>query len=86
MRGNHKSTDTHRREVIATNIRRFRKEQKITQEELGKYAGVTGKQIQYYEHGSNEPTASVLYNIAERLNVNLYRLYMDDYEWFEYNL
>ena len=86
MQGNHKSIDEQRRSTIATNIRRFRKEQGITQEELGRFAGVTAKQIQYYEHESCEPPASVLYNIAERLNVNLYRIFMDDYEWFEYNL
>lgn len=86
MKGRRKNIDDHRRETIANNIKRFRKEQKITQEELGKHAGVTAKQIQYYEHGSSEPPASVLYDIAERLNVNLYRMFMDDYEWFEYNL
>lgn len=73
-------------ETIANNIRRFRKERKITQDELGRYVGVTAKQIQNYESGSSEPPASVMYGIAEYLNVNLYRLYMDECEWFEYNL
>lgn len=78
--------DKKRREILADNIKRFRKEQKITQEELARYVGVTWKQISFYETGRTEPDASVVWSIAERLNVNLYRLYMDDCEWFEYNL
>lgn len=86
MRERRKIVDEKRSEIIANNIKRFREEQKITQEELGRYAGVTGEQIHYYECVASELPASVLYNIAERLNVNLYRMFMDDYEWFEYNL
>lgn len=82
----HKSNDNKRCEIIASNIKHFRKEQKVTQKDLARSVGVTDRQIRYYENGLSEPPASVLYNIAERLNVNLYRLFMDDYEWFEYNL
>lgn len=82
----HKSIDKKRRETIASNIKYFRKELRISQGDLARSVGVTDRQIRHYEDGSSEPPASVLYNIAERLNVNLYRLFMDDYEWFEYNL
>ena len=82
----HKSIDKTRCEIIANNIKRFRKEQRISQNDLARSVGVTDRQIRHYENGTSEPPASVLYNIAERLNVNLYRLFMDDYEWFEYNL
>lgn len=81
-----KYIDKKRREIVAYNIMRFREEQNLSREELGRYAGVTYRQIGNYENGICEPPASVLYDIAERLNVNLYRLFMDDCEWFEYNL
>ena len=81
-----KVIDKKRFEILANNIKRFREEQHISRLELAKYVGVTDLDIVRYEFCLEEPGASVLYNIAEYLNVNLYRLFMDDYEWFEYNL
>ena len=82
----HRTIDKARRNIIASNIKRFREEQKMTRQQLAKYVGVTDLDIVKYEYCFTEPTASVLYNLAEMLNVNLIRLCMDDYEWFEYNL
>lgn len=81
-----KVIDKKRLEILANNLKRFREEQHITQKELARYAGVADLNIAQYEYCIVEPPATVLYNIAERLNVNLHRLFMDDYEWFEYNL
>lgn len=82
----HRTIDKNRRDIIACNIKRFREEQKMTHYQLARQVGVTDLDIVAYEYCQEEPTASVLYNIAEVLNVNLHRLCMDDYEWFEYNL
>lgn len=82
----HKVIDKERLKILADNIKRFRTEQGITQKELAKYVGVTELEIVYYEVCVLEPSATVVWNIAERLNVNLFRLFMDDCEWFEYNL
>lgn len=83
---NHMSNDMKRREILAANIKRYRKAQNISYKELARYVGVTEIEIVYYENCVREPTASVVFEIAEYLNVNLYRLFMDDCEWFEYNL
>ena len=80
------SNDKTRRGILADNIKRYREEQHISRKELARYVGVTDLDIVHYEYCVKEPSASVVFAIAEYLNVNLYRLFMDDYEWFEYNL
>lgn len=52
-------------------LRRFRKEQKITQIQAAKAAGVSESMYQFYEYGKHEPTASVLIALADFFNVSL---------------
>lgn len=78
--------DKKRCEILAKNIKQFRTEQNITRSKLANYVGVTELDIVRYEYCISEPPATVLFNIAEILNINLYRLFMDDCEWFDYCL
>ena len=79
-------TEKKRHEVLGANVKRFREEQGITIEELAKYVGKYDRDIRHFEEGFYDLPACVIYDIAEYLNVSLYRLFMDDGEWFEYNL
>lgn len=78
--------DKKRLEILAKNIKQFREERHMSRSTLAKYVGVTELDIVRYEYCIDEPPATVLYNIAEMLNVNLHRIFMDDYEWFDYCL
>ncbi|GHT95376.1 transcriptional regulator [Alphaproteobacteria bacterium] len=51
----------------------------ISQDKLGSHLGVTFQQIQKYEKGSNRVSASMLYSIADFLDVNV-SYFTDDFE------
>ena len=46
-------------------LRRARKQNKITQVQAAKAAGITESMYQFYEYGKNEPTANVLIALAD---------------------
>ena len=52
-------------------LRRFRKEQKITQVQAAKAAGVTEAMYQFYEYGKSEPKIKVLIALADFYDVSL---------------
>lgn len=52
-------------------LRRFRKQQKITQVQAAKAAGITESMYQFYEYGKSEPTASVLIALADYFDISL---------------
>lgn len=63
--------------IIACNIKRFRREKKITQRELGKILKVTYQQIQKYEHGLNRISADNLYTIALFFKIPIDRFFRE---------
>ena len=56
-------------------IRRYRKGQKMTQEELANKVGVTPKYIQYVEAARRIPSLKILYKIAKGLGVKVKELF-----------
>lgn len=71
-------------EKIGANIKKFRKEQRYTQKELGQLIGKTESSIQKYESGATEVPRSVLESIASVLGLHLLDL-LDDasaMDWF----
>lgn len=52
-------------------LRRFRKQNKITQVQAATAAGVTEAMYQFYEYGKSEPTARVLIALADYYDVSL---------------
>ena len=54
---------------IGENIRRIRREKKITQKKLAEMTGLTNVVINYYEHGAKNPTIETVRKIAEALGV-----------------
>lgn len=52
-------------------LRRFRKEQKITQVQAAKAAGITEAMYQFYEYGKSEPKIGVLIALADYFDVSL---------------
>ena len=53
-----------------TRLRELRKGKKVSQTSLGAEIGITLKQIQRYESGENEPTLSVIWNLADYFDVS----------------
>lgn len=60
--------------IIGDNIKRLRKEKKLTQIELAKLIGKSESSIRKYEAGSVEPSFNTLGEIADKLNVDLIEL------------
>ena len=52
---------------IGENIRRIRREKKITQKRLAEMTGLTNVVINYYEHGAKNPTIETVRKIADAL-------------------
>ena len=63
-------------EKIMKNIRKHRKELKLTQFELSIQADVTEDYIQFLETGKRKPSLDVLARIADALKVEPYELLM----------
>lgn len=72
-------SNTHRRNeqgilILANNIRKYRKEQNITIEELANRLGVDYSQISRMERGIVNPNISIVFDIAEVLKINASQL------------
>ena len=59
---------------IGLNIMRYRKEQGLTQEQLGEMAGYSRNQIQRVETAASAPSLAMLFDISESLHVSVERL------------
>ncbi len=67
-------------EKIGNMIKSCREERKMTQEELGRKVGVTGKQISNYEKGKLTPPTDVLFSLCDVFDCELgYLLGEDSY-------
>lgn len=55
--------------MVAENIKRFRKERGLTQEQLGTAIGITGVAIMRYEKGQRTPDLDTIEKIASALGV-----------------
>jgi len=61
-----------RKNILAQNIKKLRKQLKLSQEELAKKAGITYSTLIKIESGANEnPTIKTLVQIAKALNVKV---------------
>lgn len=56
---------------IGKNLRHFRSQRGISQEELGSFLGKTFQQIQKYERGFNRISAGNLYKVAKHFNKDI---------------
>ncbi len=57
--------------MLGENIKKYRKRNKLTQEQLGEKLELSGVAIMRYEKGQREPGIDQLHKIAEALNVSL---------------
>ena len=57
--------------TLAEALKRFRKEQKVTQKQAAKGAGVAERLYQSYEYGKVIPTATVIIALADSFDVSL---------------
>lgn len=55
---------------IADNIKRLREAYDLTQDELGKIAGVSGKAVSKWESGQAEPRMGAVQRIADHFGVS----------------
>ena len=56
---------------FATNLRRYRLEQHLTQERLAELAGIDPRYYQKIEQGRSVPTVTYAYLLAEALNTSV---------------
>ena len=61
--------------IFGSNVKTYRKRQKMTQEQLAEKTGVTVKYISNIECSISFPSAPVIASIAKALNVPEYRLF-----------
>lgn len=55
---------------IGENLKRIRKDNKMTQEDFGRLVGLSTNTVQRYELGKRQPTIEIINRIAEALGVS----------------
>ncbi|MBQ7307832.1 MAG: helix-turn-helix transcriptional regulator [Clostridia bacterium] len=66
-------------QIIAENLKKVRKENKMTQGELGDKIGYSDKTVSKWENGDSIPDVSTLFSIANLFNVTVdYFLHLDN--------
>ena len=60
---------------LGKTIRRFRRKQNLTQEQLAEMVGVTPKYIQYLEAAKRKPSLDTLYRTAKALKIKVKDLF-----------
>ena len=63
--------------IVGRNIRLVRSLRDVTQTELGERIGVTFQQVQKYEKGANRVSASKLFEIAQVLETDVKRFFIE---------
>ena len=66
---------------VGQNIKKFRKEKKITLKQLGNHLGISEQAVSQYEREIRTPNTKLVYRIAEFLNVPAYKI---DYELYDF--
>ena len=66
-----KQSENYRNYKIGANIKRLRKQSKLTQSNLATVLGVSFQQIQKFENGENRIFAHQLFDLCEEFNWNL---------------
>ena len=61
---------------VGDNVRAARKDQGMTQEEVGLKLGISYQQLQKYEKGANRISVGRLYELSKVLDVSIDQLYM----------
>ena len=61
--------------VFAENLKKYRKENKLTQDDLAKRLNVSRSAISYYEKGTVEPSIYFLINLANEMNCSIDNLF-----------
>ena len=66
---------TNRLENIGLNIRKYRKQMKLSQVDLAVEVGIDRSYLSEIENGRVNPTINILYAIADSLNVSIVDLF-----------
>jgi len=64
-------------ELLANNLRKYRQEQGLTQEQLAAKSGVASEYISRLEAGKRNPTVAIVEKLAKALQVSVDRLLME---------
>ena len=59
---------------VAKNVKKYRKERGLTQKELGKKINKSLRMVQKYEANDVNPDLDMIENIAEALDISVYKL------------
>lgn len=64
--------------IVGRKVKKYRKEMKLTAEELGQYIGVSQQQISRYESGANHINIDFLAQFSELFKVPIQVFLTDD--------
>lgn len=67
-------------ELVSYNIRKYRKEKKMTQAKLAEYANLSHEFVRRIEStkGKKKFTLATIYKIATVLEIDVYKFFIDD--------
>lgn len=60
--------------AFSSNLRKFRKQEGLTQNELAKQLNISRSLISYYEHGKVEPSIKTIIKLSEIFNITTDKL------------
>lgn len=63
------------RDLVRSNLKRFRRAAGLTQEQLGEKLGVTYQSVNYYESGANQISYETIDLLAKALKIERWRLF-----------
>ena len=63
--------------LIAKNIKKYRNERDLTQEKLSEMCGISVDYLSEIERNKKTPSLKRLILIAEKLNIPVYKLFLD---------
>lgn len=84
-----KRTEEETRLILAENIKKFTEDPthcEYSQTQLAEYLNISVKQLQRYKNGTSESPATIVYNLAEILNMDIRRLFMTELAATYYSL
>ena len=61
-------------DIIRFNIKKYRENNKLTQEQLSEIAGISSDYLSEIERGKKTPSLKRLFKIADALNIPAYKL------------
>lgn len=67
--------------VVSENVKEFVEKSEYSHNEIASKLGITTRQLLRYKNGESDPPATILYLLADLLDVDIKRMFMTFDEW-----